>query len=577
MSLYKYISCLLLTVITACSNEDFGFCPGLDVDRAGQITCNTESRDTSLSRTYFEHGLTVYWSKWNKEDQIAMCFDGADTAARFNLLTGENSASAVFYGPVPDNYNMITAVYPFDIFRERTSTSIKVCLPSTISYNAQQILCGAMPMFAQGSDGSLNFYNLMSVIKISVQGNGLLRGISISSPDGLGMSGNGRIITDKNNIPSLLIEDAETTLTINTGAIFLSDNPQDIYLPIPAATYENGLKLEFQFEGRTETRVLGALSFERAVMRAVKPYEISVPFDFNSYETKENEIWYKSDGQQDISDKADLDTPIISHSFSKSNRLGVITTQSPIVKIGGPLFKSPEYVTFVKLPDSVQEIAMSSFENAAIETFDAPNGLRIIGTDAFFKCNRLRKVVLNDGLESLGLQVFGECPNLESVYIPGTVTIIGAYIFRESTSKLDHWDGDCPHIDKDRHALYSTSAYGVVTEKSDMIDIIAGCNLTEYRIPDQALFTQNYAFSGLGKLKRLIIHENFIGFGLYVFSSLTKLETIISYAATPPHFNPDEDFSSASLKEIRVPKSCVDKYKEADGWKAFSDKIIALP
>lgn len=579
MRIYHLIGWLF--VASACSSDE-PLTGSHDCTKTAEIECNTESEASPMSRTYYEGGASsnVYRAKWDKDDQIAMCFDGAGTARQFNLLYGENNSNAVFYGPVPDTYSRITAVYPFDIFRERTSGSIDVCLPASINYNADKILCGAMPMYAHGSKGVLNFYNLMGVMKISVRGNGLLRSISVSSPDGIGLSGNGHITLDSDGIPRLTMEDNANSIAVNIGALLLSTNPEEIFLPVPATTYENGLKLEFVFEGKTETRVLaGALHFERSVMRAVKPYEIDVPFDFDNYQPRDNEIWYKASPNypHTITDESELS--VISNSYSDILRLGVIATESAIKKIGGPIFTHPVSVTFIKLPDTIEEIAMYGLKRMSIEKIETPKSLRTLGTDALIGCKQLKEVTLNDGLESLGLEVFGDCPNLESVYIPKTVQVIGAYSFLKSTEKLDHWDGDCALIDPDRHALYSNSMYGMVAETPTQIDVIAGCNLTEYKIPEQALYVQNYAFHGCKKLKKLIIHENFKSFGLDLFSSLPQLETIDCYAETPPEFNSDENFESTyikQVKQIRVPANCVDKYKKADGWRYFSHKIVPL-
>ena len=572
---------LLITTLigTGCSNDE-RFLNMIDSNSDfGEIECRIDAKQASMSRTYYEHDdySNAYKANWDMDDQIIMCFDDADNGRKFKILSGENSASAVFYGPLPDVYKEITAIYPYDIFSKRTPSSIELHLPSTINYNAQKILCGAMPMYAHGIGKALNFYNLMGVMKISVQGKGLLRSISVNSIDGYGLSGPAKLIIDENEIPQLSFTERGRDLTINLGAILLSDKGIEFYLPIPAMTYDNGLKLEFEFEGGRESRELRqTLYFDRSVMRAIKPYEIDVPFDFDNYEIKDNEIWYKSDIEQSITPESNLDASLVSQSFSSKDQLGVITTDSPIVKIGGPIFSFPKSIFFVKLPNSLQEIATSGLRNTSIESFEAPQSLRILGTDAFLGCSKLKSVILNDGCESLGLEVFGDCPNIEYAYIPQTVQIIGAYSFRGSTENLDHWDGDCTLIDNDRHALYSNSVYGMVASESTTIDIIAGCNLIEYRIPDKALFTQNYALSGCKKLKKLIIHEKFLSFGLIEIPKLRNLETIECYANRPPVFNPDEEYSTNSLKVIRVPQESIEQYKTADGWKNFSDKIIAM-
>lgn len=581
MKVFKILILVFGLSVIGCNDDDpMVNCKSSDGSEMKEIECAMYDDNSLGSRSYYgqNDGANVYSARWSADDQIAICFDDSENARQFNLLRGENSFYATFYGPVPDQYNRMVAIYPSEIYKGRSSNSIEVFLPAEISYDANKILSGAMPMFARGgSMGTLTFYNLMGAIKISISGSGLLKSVTVSSKDGYGLSGEGHVTVNEDGIPELLLEKNNKHIQINTGSVFLSTKPIDIFLPVPAMKYENGLKLDFNFEGRTETRDLnGALIFERSVMRPVKLYEISVPFNFDSYEPKDNEIWYKANTPVPHSNESVLGFAVISHSYSDNEQLGVYTAQSQIVKIGGPLFESPDAISYVRLPNTVQEIAMRGFKGTSIESFEAPTDLRILGTDAFLGCANLKRIVLNDGLESCGLEAFGSCPNLEYVYLPKTLKTIGAYAFIRSTSNLDHWDGDCPLVDEDRHTLYANSAYGMVSEQLDQIDNVAGCNLSEYSIPKKALSTQNYALSGLKNLKKLIIHDKFRHFGLEVFSVLNNLESIICYAENPPSFNSDEIFKSVSLKEIKVPKQCIDKYKSAYGWAEFSDKIIPL-
>lgn len=579
MKTFKSMMFIFLICTIGCSNDELIQCSDELAYKEGEIECQIFDGNSPVSRSYYLHtsGANVFTAKWSSGDEIAICFDEAEDVRQFKLLRGENSSSATFYGPIPDKYNKSLAIYPYTIFKARTSNTIEVSLPSEINYDTNKILSGAMPMYAQNVGDVLSFYNLMSVIKISITGNGLLNSVTVSSNDGYSLSGDGHITVDEDGIPELHLGMKNDCVRINLGSVFLSNKPTELFIPIPALRFDNGLKIDFMFQDIIKTKELeGALNFERSVMRSVKPYELNATFDFDNYETKDNEIWYRALTQLQPSSETNLGFPIITNSYSAEYNLGVYTAQSEIVKISGPIFKSPKYVSFVKLPNSVQEIAMDGFKETSILCFDAPEKLRILGTDAFLGCSKLKRVVLNKGIESLGLEAFGDCPSLEYVYLPKTLQTIGAYSFRGSTSNMDHWEGDCPLIDEDRHTLYANSAYGMVQEQLIQIDNVAGCNLTEYIIPENALFTQNYALSGLKNLKRLVIHDKFLAFGLEVFSVLKKLETIVCYSDNPPSFNPDETFTSSSLKEIKVPKGSIDKYKKADGWKEFSDIIMAI-
>lgn len=578
--LRKIPSLLLLLVLAfcaACGSDENLIKKEESHNDVREFECNMEHGQSDGSRTYFESENQSYMAKWCKEDKIALCFDGSEVGKEFSLKSGENSTSAIFYGPVPDNFKEVTAIYPSDIFVKRTSTSVEINMPESFHYDAQKILNGIMPMYAHSTNGVLNFYNLMAVLKISVKGDGLLRSITLRSIDGYGLSGNGQIILDENRIPLMTFFKNESPITINLGSVFLSEEILDLYIPIPAMKYDNGLKIDFNFEGSTETRELKkTLEFERSVLRSVKPYEIKAPFDFNKYQSKNDELWYTANYKQSATKDIESELGIRSNSYSSNYHLGVITAKSDILKIGGPVFKSPASVQAIRLPQSLKEIGMGAFKGTSIESLEAPENLRSIGTDAFMNCSRLKRVVLNDGLESLDAEVFGSCTNLEYVYIPKSVAIICFYMFIHSTENLDHWDGDCSLIDDDRHALYSNSGYGMVNDNPTMIDAIAGCNLTEYSIPKRALYTQNYAFSGCKKLRKITIHESFRSFGLEFFSVLPALETIVCHGPTPPQFDSDEVFSSTSLKEIRVPEESLELYKNARGWEKFADKIKPL-
>ena len=58
-----------------------------------------------------------------------------------------------------------------------------------------------------------------------------------------------------------------------------------------------------------------------------------------------------------------------------------------------------------------------------------PNGVKIIGKNAFASCSELEKVVISEGVEKIGICSFYECWWLKKVVIPKSVEFIGAYAF----------------------------------------------------------------------------------------------------------------------------------------------------
>ena len=58
-----------------------------------------------------------------------------------------------------------------------------------------------------------------------------------------------------------------------------------------------------------------------------------------------------------------------------------------------------------------------------------PNGVKIIGKNAFYGCDYLQSVTISNGVEEIGENAFIYCRDLQSVTIPGGVERIGAYAF----------------------------------------------------------------------------------------------------------------------------------------------------
>ena len=63
------------------------------------------------------------------------------------------------------------------------------------------------------------------------------------------------------------------------------------------------------------------------------------------------------------------------------------------------------------------------------ESYSIPNGIKIIGDGAFYRCEQLTSITLTDSVTSIGDSAFFECSSLTSVTIPESVTSIGDYAF----------------------------------------------------------------------------------------------------------------------------------------------------
>lgn len=572
---YKTIPLFAALLMTASCSSDEPFGSDANDGAAGQITCTIEDGDNLPSRSHFEYDKNAkgYFGEWDANDKIAVFFDNDNKPHPFSLIDGAGKSSATFLGRVPENYTCINAVYPAEIFIDADNRKFSVNLPETVSSAQNGVLHNSMPMFGIGNGGALRFYNLMAAIKIPVTGNTILRKVTITSPDGLGLSGHGVITADDREFPCLKLEDSGKGITIDLGGILLCDTPSDIILPVPATDYPNGLRMEFETHGGKFTQdIPGPLTFSPSVIRPVKKYDIGESIDLNSYAVADNEILYFSYSKQSVSEDNKMYGEIISNSYSPNLKAGMIVTRSPINTITGKFFQTPDGITGLKLPNSIEEIGSFAFDHLSCEHIEFPKSLKSLGVDAFAHNTSLKEVILPEGFKSLGPGSFEDCTSIEKVFLPSSLDIISAYAFLYCTGKLSHWDGDCKLIDKDRHALYSNSSYGVIWESLNLVEAVAGCDLVEYTLPSQAINLQNYSLSGCGKLTTLIIPAGIQSLNYEPFPSSNSLRTIICHSTTPPYLEVGST-GIENVTEVLVPKGSAELYREAESWKIFASKI----
>ena len=68
------------------------------------------------------------------------------------------------------------------------------------------------------------------------------------------------------------------------------------------------------------------------------------------------------------------------------------------------------------------------------DTYEVPDGIRIIGGQAFYSCNSLISITLPDSITAIGDFAFGSCHSLTSITLPDSVTTIGYGAFIDCES-----------------------------------------------------------------------------------------------------------------------------------------------
>ena len=131
-------------------------------------------------------------------------------------------------------------------------------------------------------------------------------------------------------------------------------------------------------------------------------------------------------------------TRIGDEAFARCISLESVSIPSSVVEIGKNPFvgmdsktvdnQSPAFdIEGKMLYDAAHTRLISCLTDASMVIL--PKTLRTIGSLAFTRRERLKKVQLPDGLDRIGRDAFSDCDTLEELIIPASVTTIEAYAF----------------------------------------------------------------------------------------------------------------------------------------------------
>ena len=206
----------------------------------------------------------------------------------------------------------------------------------------------------------------------------------------------------------------------------------------------------------------------------------------------------------------------------------------------------------VIIGNSVTTIGSSAFSDCfSLTSLTIPNSVTTIGSGAFFSCFSLTSVTIPNSVTTIGSSAFSDCFSLTSLTIPNSVTTIGSGAFFSCFS------------------LTSVTIPNSVTTIGS--SAFAGCfSLTSVTIGNSVTTIGHGAFSGCSSLTSVTIPNSVTIIGYYAFSGCKNVKQITSEAVTPPICSAGS-FERVNTNECKliVPKSSVDAYKRAYGWRNF--------
>lgn len=275
---------------------------------ATQLFTATIGADTKTQLQYDTYN-DVYKTVWSDEDFIYVIDPETGMHERCSIVEGVGTSSATFAGTMEaDSY---IAVFGNDAYLEDDAIHIYLRHYQDNCYrwdsNSEKYLNmfgpRDFPMIARSDSKTFEFQNLCSVLKVSITGNGESVNDIYFTPndESIGTHGYASITYDGTE-PVLTLENGgeNRVLWFDTWGEYLSSEPQDYYIVLPAQTYTGGFTLEIYTDAGSKTvTVTEDIQMRRSRIRTLR-------VDYSEGIQEEDASWGICGSFTDWADGADI-------------------------------------------------------------------------------------------------------------------------------------------------------------------------------------------------------------------------------------------------------------------------------
>lgn len=290
-------------------------------------------------------------------------------------------------------------------------------------------------------------------------------------------------------------------------------------------------------------------------------------------------------------------TEIPNGTFINCSSLAAITIPQGVSEIGSNAFYCCSSLTSIEIPEGVEYLYEQVFYGCtALESVKLPQNLLQIGNNCFYKCGALSDISLPSSIEIIAEGAFYNCENLASPTLPASLRTLGKSAFQYcrniTTIVLPDGVAYIPGL-----CFYGCSSLESVTIPESLTTLGDGAfsscqSLKAIKIPSKVTAIPDYCFFACSSLESVTIPEGvttigsgafqscnlnaltlpstITSIGNYAFGKNNNLQSIICSATIPPTLG-DNAFSNGITPSIKVPISSIAVYKQANGWKDFSN------
>ena len=214
------------------------------------IKASSSATKTALS------GLEILW----EEGDVISLFNENGTPMNYSLTDGAGSTSGTFAADGEPKTGYSYAIYPV-VSGQVSGTSVPVTVASAQTYLAGGF-SAEYPMAAMTGDGmNFTFENLATVLSLSLQGDAVVRSVTVEAVGGEGLSG-AATVDFSGEIPSLsATEGASASVTLDCGesGVALSADAATEFTFVVIPGEYSGLKVSVtDMNGHVTSRTTGA-------------------------------------------------------------------------------------------------------------------------------------------------------------------------------------------------------------------------------------------------------------------------------------------------------------------------------
>lgn len=234
--------------------------------------------------------------------------------------------------------------------------------------------------------------------------------------------------------------------------------------------------------------------------------------------------------------------PSASNASGASNHNGFMMDGEKLVKYTGT-------ATSVSVPNGVKVIGAEAFADCSgLSYVTLPDSLEQIENGAFSGCRNLNRVNIPKNCQSIGNGAFADCENLFSVSLPASLTQLGTSVFAgcEDLKTISIDKGNSNFVCEDG-VLYND-------DKTVIYQVLAGREKSAYVMPNTVEEIKKYAFWGCGNLQEVGLSSHLTQIGDYAFSNASGLQSLtLPYSVRSIGTKAFED--CRNLTDVTIPVS----------------------